>query len=197
MRQGEIPSCAGNALVGVAGTGLVYDSIPLDNPRRPTQDVSFCEELSREIYTDARTADGRNSEGTFLLTAARIGKRYGLLGGYRFINSLGDVLSALQHHAVVLGGPWYSSFDEPASDGLVAVEKNARPRMGHAYTVDELDVERRRVGCTNSWGTGWGLAGRFYLSWDALRFLLICGGEATAIVPVHAGAALHAPVGVK
>lgn len=184
MTQGKVQSCAGMAVVGCAGSGRLYEAIPRDNPRRPTQDVSFNERLSQEVYEAARKVDGRRQDGAFLTSAARIAKRFGLVGGVRWVNSLDDVLKALQYNPVVFGGAWYSSFDEPADDGLAVIKEGAWPRMGHAYTMDELDTENQLVGCTNSWGPCWGLSGRFYMPWSLVRFLLAGGGEATALVPV-------------
>jgi hypothetical protein len=172
------------AVIGCAGTGRLYEAIPLDNTRRPAQDASFNEAISTEVYEEARRVDRRRQEGAFLLSAGRIAKRFGLVGGVRWINSLDDLLNALQHHAVAFGGIWYSSFDEPDNDGLVLVGDGATPRMGHAYTIDELDVENELVGCTNSWGTDWGVSGRFYLPWSVVRSLLYQNGEAVAFVPV-------------
>jgi hypothetical protein len=181
QRQGNIKSCAGNALVGCLGTEPFYDTID--------PGTALDESLALELYKEATKVDRWPGEyperdtGTEGLAVARIAKRYGLIAGYRHVNSLDDTLSALRLGPVMCGGTWYSTFETPDPSGRVRIGPTATALMGHAYVLDELCVESELVGCANSWGPEWGLEGRFYLSWKALRRLLSERGEVTVLIP--------------
>jgi hypothetical protein len=64
----------------------------------------------------------------------------------------------------------------------VWIGNTASVEGGHEIVADELDVERRRIGFTNSWGVNWGQDGRFYIGFDDFQTLLANHGDVT--VPV-------------
>lgn len=167
------------ALVGCLGSDPFYDSINLT--------TALDESLAVDVYREATKVDkfpGQYPDrdtGTDGMAVARIAKRLGLVAGYMYRNSLDDTLSALSRGPVMFGGPWYSTFDTPDLSGRVTL--GATASYGHGYVLDELCVESELVGCTNSWGPEWGLEGRFYLSWEALRRLLWERGEVTVLIP--------------
>jgi hypothetical protein len=53
---------------------------------------------------------------------------------------------------------------------------------GHEVVVDELDVENQRIWILNSWGDGWGVAGRAWMPWAMFGDLLAQQGDVTVLV---------------
>ena len=66
---------------------------------------------------------------------------------------------------------------------------------GHEYLVREFDAVNDRVWIDNSWGEGWGLNGRAYMTGADLAALLADGGDVT--FPHLAGAPPVPPVPVS
>jgi hypothetical protein len=81
----------------------------------------------------------------------------------------------------ILGINWYSSFDNPSSDGQCRLTSSAKVRGGHEVELFGIDAGNKRVWCYNSWGPTWGgrKNGTFYFSWSTLGRLLGEQGDAT------------------
>ena len=114
------------------------------------------------------------------LSVCKVAKQAGLISRYEHAFSLDAALTALQSGPVLVGITWKAGCDHPMSDGLV--HWTGSVRGGHEIVADEIDVERKRVGFTNSWGPGWSLGGRFFLTWDDLGAALDASGDVT--VPI-------------
>jgi hypothetical protein len=115
---------------------------------------------------------------------AKACQQRGFISGYVHATSLEAALTALAAGPVIAGVNWYSSFDQPDAEGVISIGKRAAVRGGHEICVDELDVENRRIGFTNSWGDSWGVGGRAYMSWDTFGRLLDEDGDVTVFVPL-------------
>jgi hypothetical protein len=115
----------------------------------------------------------------------------GLAAGYQHTFTLADALTALQVAPQLWGINWYDSFDQTDPDGLVVIARGAQVRGGHEIVADELDVDRRVVGFTNSWSADWGLQGRVYIGWGDLERLL--GEQGDVTIPVPAGQPVPQP----
>jgi hypothetical protein len=84
---------------------------------------------------------------------------------------------------VITGVTWWDSFDNPdPKTGLVAIAPGAKSRGGHEIVADEIDAPNRLVWFWNSWGTGFGLGGRFCMSFDTWDQLVGQQGDVT--VPI-------------
>jgi hypothetical protein len=190
LDQGELGSCTGNACEGALGTSPLYEAIPADSRARPSADADADEEQAKDLYSTATMLDEYDGTwpptdtGSDGLSVAKAAQRAGLISGYTHATSLDAALTALQSGPVLTGVSWYSSFDEPARDGTISIGRDAFVRGGHEFVVDEIDVERQRVGFTNSWGTSWGVDGRAYMSWDTWARLLKEDGDVTVLVPL-------------
>lgn len=189
LDQGDLGSCTGNAGEGVAGTGPLFQAITATTAARPGPDATADEAQAVALYSAATQLDGipgaylPDDTGSTGLAVAKAMVKAGLIAGYQHTFTLVDALTALQMLPLIVGMNWYTSFDQPGPDGVVTLAKGATVRGGHELVADELDVDRRLVGFTNSWSAGWGpIGGRFYLGWADFERLL--GEQADVTIPV-------------
>ena len=179
--QGQTSSCTGNAAAGWVVT---------DNAARPGQtevagrtvDESYALEVVYHLATELDEFAGEyppDDEGSSGLGAAKALRTLGLCSSYTHAFTLQALESALQSGPVLVGVTWYNSMFDPATDGVVPVVPSSGQAGGHELCVDELDLERDRVGFTNSWGDGWGVGGRGYFRLADLSVLLADGGDVT------------------
>ncbi len=198
LDQGDLGSCTGNAALGAVGTGALYLALSGD-PIQPGADADRDEQSAVSLYSSATLLDDApgsyppDDTGSDGLSVAKACKAAGLISGYQHATSVEAALTALAAGPVITGVNWYDSFDHPDPTGLVTVAPGARVRGGHEFVVDELDVENNWVWFTNSWGTGWGVSGRAYMSWSTWARLLAEEGDVTVFVPVTAPAPTPAP----
>lgn len=191
LNQGDLGSCTGNASEGALGTSPLFEAIPDTHPDKPsTNDAQRAEASAVKIYSAATLLDGFDGEwpptdtGSDGLSAAKACVAAGLISGYTHATSLEASLAALARQPVIAGINWYSSFDEPDRNGRIRITSNATIRGGHEIVLDQLDVEKKLVWFTNSWGTGWGVQGRACFSWDDFTRLLHEEGDVTVFTPL-------------
>lgn len=191
FNQGDLGSCTGNAALGALGTGALYDAVV-------SKQIAFTEDTAVGIYSDATVLDPfpgtykPTDTGSDGLSVAKVLQQRGYISGYQHALSMEAALTALQDNAIIIGVNWYSSMDIPDRNGMVAV--GGTVRGGHEFVVDGIDVVLKRVWCTNSWGTSWGLNGTFGMSWDDFGRLLREEGDATVLVPITTPAPQPTPV---
>jgi hypothetical protein len=170
--QGDLGSCTGNACAGVLSTQ------PFTH--------RFSEYTAVKIYSAATALDPYpgtyppEDTGSDGLSVAQVAKKRGWCSSYNHAFSLEAALTALQTSAVLVGITWLSGCDRPNSSGVV--QYNGTVRGGHEIEMDEIDVDQRLVGFTNSWGSHWGVGGRFYMSWADLSTALSDDGDVTQLV---------------
>jgi hypothetical protein len=201
LDQGSTGSCTGNATIGAVGTGDLFTALA-GNPGCPSEtDAAKDEEQAVALYSEATHLDDvfgtypPDDTGSSGLAVAKAAKNAGLISGYEHATSLEAALTALETRAVITGVNWYEGMDSPDDSGLVRV--TGQVRGGHEFVLDELDTANRLVGATQSWGLGFGLSGRFYLSWDDFGRLLDEDGDVTALLPVTAPAPTPSPGGAE
>ena len=68
----------------------------------------------------------------------------------------------------------------PNKSGMVTI--NGQVAGGHEYLALGVDYAKSQITCLNSWGSGWGLNGRFLLSFATMRRLLAEQGDVVAPV---------------
>lgn len=192
--QGDLGSCTGNAGVGCLATDPFFDTLPKDVAK------SIGEELAISIYSDATKLDEFDGEylptdtGSSGLAVAKALKARGLISGYTHAFSLDEALKALMWGPVIVGINWYNNFFSPNKNGVIAVGVNDYVVGGHEVLLDEVDVAKKMVGATNSWGDSWGVGGRFYIPFDLLSRLMFEDGDVTSFVPLSIPAPEPAPV---
>lgn len=195
LDQGDVGSCCGNATTGALGTDPFYDALPKGMP-------SLNEQLALHIYSQGETIDGDGpyppqDNGSTGPSVAQAAKNDGYVSGYTHVTASAGgeegILDALQAGPVLLGVNWYSSFDEPSKEGIVALPKTAYVRGGHEFVSGELDADRNLVWCDNSWGLSYGVRGRFAIPYSILARLLKEDGDGTVMVPLTAPAPVPVP----
>lgn len=188
--QGDVGSCTGNAGIGALCTGDLWPIVP---SKRYTPD----EAGAVALYSDAETANGDgpyppNDNGSDGLTVAKVLRAAGLISAYRHTFTINDALKALTQTPLITGISWYADMFTPDREGIV--HPGGALAGGHEIVVDEYDAVRARVGFTNSWGPGWGQAGRFYLDVEQYAKLLDDQGDVTVLLPVAAPVPPPGPV---
>lgn len=183
--QGDTGSCTGNAAVGCMGTGLFFDSIdtahtmPRYAPTEPGAVACYSRATQIDDYAGTYPPTDTGSDG---LSVAKALVEAHEISGYEHAFSLAQALQALMVTPVIVGVNWYTDMFEPDSSGLV------RPRGslagGHEFVMDSYDATTAIVGFTNSWGTSWGVAGRFFMTTGDFATLLAQDGDVTSFVPV-------------
>jgi hypothetical protein len=175
LNQGQIGSCTANALCGA-----------LDSDPDFTGGTPLTEDNAVAVYELETKLEGQpyppNDPGGSGLMVCKAAKQMGLISSYSHAFGIDQALQALVLRPVITGINWYSSFDTPDANGLVQIAADATVRGGHEIVADEIDADNKLVWFWNSWGDGWGVQGRFCMSFDTWDQLLQERGDVT--VPV-------------
>lgn len=174
LDQGQLGSCTGNAGTGALGTQPFFDLVGKSVLTSP-EDPAASEEFAVQLYKDATVADGYpgtyppDDTGSSGLAICKVLKTRGTIKGYRFARSAYGFLRLLQNGPVLQGMPWYQAFFQPDKDGFIDSDPNwssSGVAGGHeieavGVELDTKDVFNSVITYCNSWGDGWGDAGRF------------------------------------
>jgi hypothetical protein len=194
LDQGALGSCVGNATIGALGCDPFYNTLA-----DKLADHPLTEDDAIEIYSEATKIDPFPGEyppidqGTSGLAGAKAAKQAGLISGYRHAFSLADALAALQETPVITGIAWWSSFETPDPDGLVAIAPGAEIRGGHEIAAIGYDADKGRVWFKQSWGPSWGVKGTFCMTAETWGQLLADKGDVTVLVPLSQPAPTPTP----
>ena len=172
--QGQTPECVANTGKGILNSSPLSAAVP----------YAIRTSYNRhDFYVGAQKNDqwwGENYEGTSGLGLCRYLRSVGLIESYHWCFGLDDVLLTLSHVGPVgIGINWTDDMFRPDSNGYV--RPTGGVAGGHEVELTGIDVGRRRVTLTNSWGTGWGMHGRAYLTFDDLGTLLADDGDAFVV----------------
>jgi len=186
LDQGQVGSCTGNAGIGDMGT----------DPFSPTGGYALNESGAVKLYSDAENIDGDgpyppNDNGSTGLSIAKALKNAGMISGYQHTFSLEDALKAASATPWIAGYNWYEGMFSPEPDGRVRLTGSLAG--GHETLCREIDAPNQRVWMDNSWGEGWGVAGRFYITFADFGTLLSRQGDVTILLPLSAPAPIPTP----
>jgi hypothetical protein len=168
--QGDLGSCTGNAIAGAINSKPIYQRGDKTLHEADAVELySLATDLDR--YLGVYPPDDTGSSGLAVCKAA---KTKGFITSYYHTFSVQQAVTALQDNCLITGIYWYEGFDNPDETGLVKIE--GEPRGGHEIEVVGFHrVAKKLAGCIvefeNSWGAGWGMNGRFYMTvkdWDTL-----------------------------
>ncbi len=179
LDQGDVGSCTGNAMCGALATDLVFGGLPASHP-------ALDEHEALRIYSEAEVIDGNgpyppNDDGSYGLSVARAARADGLIAGYQHAFSFAAFQTALQVGPVIVGAQWLTGMDNPDPDGLVKFSGSVRG--GHEFECRELDMQAGLAWFDNSWGLGWGRAGRFGMAFAEAAKMLAADGDVTQPLP--------------
>ena len=184
--QGATPKC-----VGYAWTHVLADG-PKTGLHERWPDARDAAEVAEAIYCVGQRHDpwpgdctDPQYDGTTVRAALKGLKEAGLIREYRWAGDVDEVVRLLLVHGpVVVGSRWPDGFMEPDGNGRIRYTDDGA--YGHAYVVNGVNTGRGVVRVKNSWGRGWGDAGRAWLSIDDLDRLL-AEPHAEAAVVIKAG----------
>lgn len=172
--QGQLPQCVAYATKGVCWSQPIAQSIKLETRKKID---------TGQLYHLAQTLDqwpGEDYDGTSTLAGLKAAHQDGLIPGYRWCFGLDDVTKTLsQYGPVMIGVNWMTGMMETDEEGLLSV--TGQVEGGHCVELHGVDVGRKEVIGTNSWGLSWGLKGRFRLRFEDLGTLLQDQGEAATV----------------
>jgi hypothetical protein len=187
LDQGNLGSCTGNA---ATGTLICSNDNHLHSNLSSTQLTGLNEDLARQIYSKATELDSwpgvwpTEDTGSDGLSVAKAAAAFGYISSYAHCFTWQDAVTALTIGPIIVGINWYSGFDNPAGDGLIA--KTGSIRGGHEICFDEVDSDNKLVWFRNSWSDQWGLRGRACMTWDTFSAILAEDGDATVLAPLTA-----------
>jgi hypothetical protein len=173
--QGPTSSCVGQTFKGVLNSQLLSANVAW-RIRSKLDAIN--------IYRGGQQFDewpGDNYDGTSARGACRYLQSKGLISEYRWCFGLDDVLDTLSHHGpVAIGIAWHSGMWN--TDYFGFLHPTGSVVGGHEVELHGINVQLKYVIGTNSWGTGWGINGRFKISWPDLNTLLQDDGDAVTIL---------------
>lgn len=198
FNQGDLGSCTGNAALGIIGTRPYYGALAeATETRNPTGagQYPFDQTGAVQLYRDITANDPYDGQypptdtGSDGLSAAKALQRAGIIPGYEHAFGINQALASLQRLPLLVGTCWTESMFEPNRSGIVGVGGDVVG--GHEWIVDQYapnrpgtyDPDRDLIGGTTSWGIGFGVGGRFYLTVTDLARLLDSDGDVIILTP--------------
>jgi len=147
--------------------------------------------LKQTIYWEAQKIDPWEGgaypgavpfyEGTSVLAGVKTLHKKNLFKEYRWAFGINDLLNGLGHNGPsVLGINWYQGMYNPDEKGFI--KPSGRVMGGHAILARAVNIREEKITLRNSWGSGWGLSGDCYISFEDLDRLLREEGEAVFLV---------------
>lgn len=147
-------------------------SFPRDEGSSP---LTTCQILNEVGVCEEALMPYRPSFITDPTPEQRVAAAHYRLGGYHLLNGLPDFLSALADPT-----PWppvvafdvYESFEAEgvARTGMMSVPKSGEQLLGgHQVKASGYHLPNRMALMQNSWGTGWGINGYFWMPFEVLE----------------------------
>ena len=145
----------------------------------------------KRIYWEAQKIDGWEGgaypgakpfyEGTSVLAGVKVAHAMGAMESYRWAYTLPDLVLGVGYAGpAVIGVDWYEGMFDPDSSGFL--HATGRVAGGHCTLIVGVSLPRQAFRIHNSWGKGWGEAGRAWLPFTDMERLLRNGGEACFFV---------------
>lgn len=169
LDQGQTNHCVGFGWSGWADAAPVQDH--------------YQNADAHALYYEAKIIDGQphGENGSTVRSGALAMRNRGRLAAFAFATSTDDIDSWIDSKGtVVVGTSWTNDMFDPDGNGLV---KPTGPIAGgHCYVmIDKVESEDAYL-FQNSWGSNWGLNGRFKIKRSDFASLLSDYGEACCAV---------------
>lgn len=139
----------------------------------------YTDDDGHAIYYECKVIDGepRQENGSDVRSGAKAMLNRNRLAAYAFAKSTDEITGWLRAHGpVVVGTDWHTDMFTPDPSGRVGI--GGQIEGGHCYLIAGVDAAGQVYQCQNSWGTGWGMYGRFSITVDAFAQLLAAQGDA-------------------
>lgn len=177
--QGQTPEC-----VAYTGKGLLNTQPDSSQVPYRVRSKYSCDDFYHGAQANDETP-GTNYDGTSALGLCRYLTSINIISEYRWCFGLQDVLLTLSNLGPVgIGVRWLDGMWNTDAEGYLHVTGNEVG--GHEVELLGINVEQEYVLGENSWGTSWGLNGRFKLSFANLDTLLKDQGDAFTITKLAA-----------
>ena len=189
LDQGQYGTCVGNGWSQWANTDPVndnYDEGPFGVEGAATNGGPH----ARAVYYEATVIDGSpddpdapggGQQGSQVRSGAKAMKNRGRLQAYAFASTLDDALTFLATKGpVVVGTDWMNDMFNPDANGLV--KPTGGVAGGHCFLMIGYDASTSRIEFLNSWGSSWGVDGRFFMKKADFNQLFTRRGELCAAV---------------
>lgn len=169
LNQGATPHC-----VGFSGAGLRASS-----PVR----VKQVDQDGHDFYAECKKIDGiPNVDGSYVRVLAKVMQNEKKLSMYLWATSMDELTTwLLTKGPVVVGTTWYNDMFRLDAKGIARATGGIAG--GHAYLIRGYNSKGKLFRCTNSWGSGWGQKGEFWMTTDDVsKVLFDDDGEAMTAV---------------
>ncbi len=149
-----------------------------------------------ELYLECQRLDeweGEDYDGTSVRALFKALKGRGLVSEYQWAFEVGPVIDhILTVGPVEMGTAWTDEMANPTLWGYVTLGNLDEASGGHAWCIIGANRKKRNpdgtfgaVRAVNSWGTGWGDNGRFWLTFNDLDKLIKFEGEAAVATEIR------------
>lgn len=176
LDQGNYGTCVGNGWAQFGNSDPVEDN--------------FSEKDARAIYYEATVIDGQpdnpdapggGQQGSTVRSGAKAMVNRGRIKAYAFANSTDTITAWLRSSGpVVVGTDWTNDMFYPDAQGFVAPSGGVAG--GHCYLLIGVSADGNVYTFLNSWGSSFGLGGRFKMKVSDFAGLLANQGEACTAV---------------
>lgn len=171
LDQGETPHCVGFGWADWGNTEPTFDSYINDD--------------ANKVYYECKVIDGEpnQEDGSDVRSGAKAMKARSKLNAYAFAKTL-DVAEQFvkTQGPVVVGTDWLENMFTPDNHGYVPASGSLAG--GHCYLWIGVIETEDAYQFLNSWGAGWGLAGKFKMKKNDFASLFANLGEACAAVEI-------------
>lgn len=191
--QRDTGSCTGMAALGILTHGPYWDAVrQATETRNPTAvgPYSLDEHGALALYSHITAIDPYpgsyppDDTGSDGLSAAKALRNAGIIPGFEHAFGIDEALRALQEFPLLVGTLWTDSMFDPDSRGLIRLYGDEQEAAGgHEWIADQYVPGNELIGGTSSWGTGFGVDGRFYLTVDDFARLLEADGDVIVLTP--------------
>jgi Papain family cysteine protease len=182
MDQGQTGTCVGHGWKAWMATAPLIQS---DIGEPPSPFDVYDQAILEDEWAD-NDHDTERQFGTSVRAGAKVLQGLGYLASYQWawdLNTAANWLSGIDMAGRYVGGPvvigvnWYDSMFVTDDEGFLHISDGSGVAGGHCVCLTGWNESRGFAYGLNSWGSGWGRKGRFYMPGEVLNRLIHEDGE--------------------